>query len=222
MRMVIADDDHPGVPMTDRRQVLVGTALDLFGQRGIDSVSMDDIARGAGVTKGSLYWHFDTKRDLILEAASLYYEVWRVSMHDAIDAAATHREALEAAIEFSVRSCLLESGNRVFTTELIALSLHDDGYRASWAGFYDEALRLFLGLTHRAVGAGEMVCDDIDTRVDVMLAAMEGLKQTALFSPALVSRDRERRLCHQLLDLLCASEMATLAPARSARRSLQL
>lgn len=208
--------------MTTRRRSLVSTALDLFGQRGIDGVSMDDIARGAGVTKGSLYWHFDTKREVILEAATLYYEVWRVSMQDVIGRTESHREALEAAIAYSVRSCLLEPSNRVFTTELIAFSLHDDEFRASWAAFYDEALRLFLGLTHRAVGAGQMVCDDVDTRVDVMLAAMEGLKQTAMFSPAVVSRDREQRLCNQLLDLLCPTETATLAPGRAAARPLRL
>lgn len=208
--------------MTTRRKALVSTALDLFGQRGIDGVSMDDIAGGAGVTKGSLYWHFDTKREVILEAATLYYEVWRISMQDVVDRAESHRQALEAAIQYSVRSCLLDSGNRVFTTELIALSLHDEGFRASWAGFYDEALRLFLGLTHRAVGSGQIVCDDVDTRVDVMLAAMEGLKQTALFNPALVSRDREDRLCRQLLDLLAPTETASLAPGRSAVRPLRL
>ena len=120
--------------MNARRQSLVSTALDLFGQRGIDGVSMDDIARGAGVTKGSLYWHFDAKRDVILEAATLYYEVWRVSMQDVVDRAATHREALEAAIALSVRNCLLEPGNRVFTTELVALSLHDEEFRASELG----------------------------------------------------------------------------------------
>lgn len=208
--------------MSARRQSLVSTALDLFGQRGIDGVSMDDIARGAGVTKGSLYWHFDAKRDVILEAATLYYEVWRVSMQDVVDRAATHREALEAAIALSVRNCLLEPGNRVFTTELVALSLHDEEFRASWAGFYDEALRLFLGLTHRAVGSGQMVCDDVDTRVDLMMAAMEGLKQTALFSPALISRDREQRMCQQLFDLLCPTEAASLTPSRAAASPLRL
>ena len=185
-------------------------------------MSMDDIAHGAGVTKGSLYWHFETKREVIFEAAALYYAVWRASMQDVIDRATTHRQALESAIRFSVRSCLLDAGNRVFTTELIGLSLHDEEVRASWAGFYDEALRLFLGLTHRAVGAGQMVCDDVDTRVDIMLAAMEGLKQTALFSPALVSRDREERLCRQLLELLGPTEAATLAPGRLAARPRRL
>ncbi len=169
-----------------------------------------------------MYWHFETRQEVILEAATLYYRVWRGSMQDVVDRAATHREALEAAIAFSVRSCLLEPSNRVFTTELIALSLHDLDVRASWAGFYDEALRLFLGLTHRAVGSGQMVCDHVDTRVDLMMAAMEGLKQAALFSPALTSRDREQRMCQQLFDLLCPTEVASLRPRRSAVSPLRL
>ena len=58
--------------MSTRLETLVSTALDLFVRRGIDGVSMDDIAQGAGVTKGSLYWHFDTKREVVFEAAALY------------------------------------------------------------------------------------------------------------------------------------------------------
>ncbi len=202
--------------MTDRRDTLVAAALDLFASQGIDRVSMDDIARRAGVTKGSLYWHFDTKREVILAAASLYYGVWRTSMRSVIEDAPTPYDALTEAISFSVRSCLLDQGNRTFTTEIIALALHDDELRASWAGFYDEALRLFLRLTDRAVGSGQLVCDDVDTRVDVMLAAMEGLKQTAMFSPGLVSPDRGERLGRQLLDLLSPQPPVDLQPTRAA------
>jgi AcrR family transcriptional regulator len=39
---------------------LAECAFDLFAQRGIDRVRMDDIAARAGVTKGSLYWHYQS------------------------------------------------------------------------------------------------------------------------------------------------------------------
>jgi AcrR family transcriptional regulator len=37
---------------------LAGCAFSLFSDRGIDRVRMDDIAASAGITKGSLYWHY--------------------------------------------------------------------------------------------------------------------------------------------------------------------
>ena len=42
----------------DMSDKLASCAFSLFSSRGIDRVRMDDIAASAGVTKGSLYWHY--------------------------------------------------------------------------------------------------------------------------------------------------------------------
>ena len=60
----------------------------------------------------------------------------------------------------------------------------------------------FLGLTHRAVGAGELLCDDVDRAVDLMIAAMEGIKQRALFSPQSCAPENELRTIERLMSLL--------------------
>ena len=41
---------------------LAAAAFALFSTRGIAGVNMDEIAAGAGVTKGSLYWHYASKK----------------------------------------------------------------------------------------------------------------------------------------------------------------
>ncbi len=46
-----------------RRQILAG-AREVFFERGFDAASMGDIARAAGVSKGTLYVYFEDKVDL--------------------------------------------------------------------------------------------------------------------------------------------------------------
>jgi AcrR family transcriptional regulator len=46
-----------------RRQIVAG-AHAVFLARGFDAASMNDIARAAGVSKGTLYVYFDSKEDL--------------------------------------------------------------------------------------------------------------------------------------------------------------
>lgn len=46
------------------RAALVAVARELFAARGYNEVSIDEIARGARVTKGALYHHFDDKQAL--------------------------------------------------------------------------------------------------------------------------------------------------------------
>ena len=50
-----------------RRAQLVEVALELFGNRPWNDVSMDDVAREAGVSHGLVYHYFPDKRALLLE-----------------------------------------------------------------------------------------------------------------------------------------------------------
>lgn len=46
------------------RSAILKAARDLFGGRGFAQVSIDDVAGGAGVTKGAIYHHFSSKEAL--------------------------------------------------------------------------------------------------------------------------------------------------------------
>ena len=52
--------------LEERRAQLVALGLDLFGARPYDEVSIDDVARAAGISKGLLYHYFPTKRHFYL------------------------------------------------------------------------------------------------------------------------------------------------------------
>jgi AcrR family transcriptional regulator len=48
----------------DRRATIVAAALEVFGRRAYDDVSLDEVAARAGVTKPILYRHFASKEEL--------------------------------------------------------------------------------------------------------------------------------------------------------------
>lgn len=51
-----------------RREIILATALDLFREMGFDAASMSQIAARAGGSKTTLYNHFSSKEELLLEA----------------------------------------------------------------------------------------------------------------------------------------------------------
>ncbi len=51
-----------------REEAILDTAHGLLGTRGYDLMTMDDVAAGVGIAKGSLYKHFDSKEDLATAA----------------------------------------------------------------------------------------------------------------------------------------------------------
>jgi TetR/AcrR family acrAB operon transcriptional repressor len=46
------------------RELLLNTALTVFGSKGYAATTLDDIAHAAGVTRGAIYWHFGGKDEL--------------------------------------------------------------------------------------------------------------------------------------------------------------
>jgi AcrR family transcriptional regulator len=64
-----------------RREVIAGAAATLFAERGYRGASIEEIARGSGVTPPVVYEHFESKRDLYRHLLELHFaelrEVWR-------------------------------------------------------------------------------------------------------------------------------------------------
>jgi AcrR family transcriptional regulator len=48
---------------------IIGAALEVFAEKGFADAKLDDIARRAGISKGTLYLYFETKEDLFRAVA---------------------------------------------------------------------------------------------------------------------------------------------------------
>jgi AcrR family transcriptional regulator len=57
-----------------RPDEIADAGLRLFSARGYLNVSVDDIARAAGVTKGAVYHHFGGKEDLLVAAVDRHFQ----------------------------------------------------------------------------------------------------------------------------------------------------
>ncbi len=59
--------DAPAAPHSnDTKQRILDVALDLFTEQGYDGTSLRQIAEQLGVTKAALYYHFESKEDILM------------------------------------------------------------------------------------------------------------------------------------------------------------
>lgn len=195
------------------RMKLAESALEQFARRGIKSVNLDEVAAHAGVTKGSLYWHYKSKKEVILAACSCYYRRWQQRAHAEIALDNDPLGQLERVVRFSVQSCLFDRANRVFTTEVFALSLQDDEIRVGWAQFYDTVRELFVGLVQAACMKGQLQVADPRRAVDWMLATIEGIKQRAAFAPEICSPDERDAMVKGLLRIVSEIDSPSSVPS---------
>jgi len=52
--------------MTQKRQLLIDTALELFYQKGVNTIGINEILKVSGVAKKTLYNHFESKEALTI------------------------------------------------------------------------------------------------------------------------------------------------------------
>lgn len=51
------------------RERILDTAAQLFRERGVDGVGLNELMQAAGLTRGGFYGHFESKEDLVAQAS---------------------------------------------------------------------------------------------------------------------------------------------------------
>ena len=102
------------------------TARRLFTERGYAATSIDDIVQAAGVAKGSLYHHFDSKEAIF---RAVYESVQAATVARVMTAAATAGEpwaAVRSGLAAFLDACLEPSFRRVVVLDSISVLQHQD------------------------------------------------------------------------------------------------
>ncbi len=82
---------------SDKHQRILDAALTLFHQKGYEPVSLDEIAREAGIAKGTLYLYFRDKDDLFSSAIRHVLHITEETLLAAIEGIADPFQMLERA-----------------------------------------------------------------------------------------------------------------------------
>jgi AcrR family transcriptional regulator len=145
----------------DARDRILDTAYELFSQRGVRGVGIDEVIERAGVAKATLYRHFPSKDRLVLAFLDLREQRWT---KDLIEAGAIRRGSNPEERLLAIFDVLDEW-------------FHRDDFEA---GSFSKVL-LELGPNHPAGGASVRHLEQIRTIVR-RLAEEAGLRDTESFA----------------------------------------
>jgi AcrR family transcriptional regulator len=148
----------------ERPRQILEAALDVFGERGLAGARLDDIARRAGVSKGTIYLYFPNKEEL-------FREVVRAIVIDRLRQAAA--EAGEGDPVDELKRYLRAHWNFVRSPEfqtifkLVTSELHNFPDLAEFYGreVVKPANELLAGMIRRGIDRGDF------RRVDPFIAA---------------------------------------------------
>jgi AcrR family transcriptional regulator len=135
---------------------LTAAALDLFVERGFAATRLDDVARRAGVSKGTLYLYFDSKEDL-------FKAVIREGYVSRINEFADRMKAYQGSSADLVRELVNSWWEQIGATKLAGITklmMSEAGNFPDLAKFYNDEVvvrgtGLFAAAIQRGIDAGE-------------------------------------------------------------------
>jgi AcrR family transcriptional regulator len=150
------------------RQRLVATAARMFGERGYEATSIEELLQELQVSRGALYHHFDSKEALfeavMQEIEAEVAQATVAASSGARDPAAALRAGCEAFLELAR------------TPRIRQIVLTDAPAVLGWQKWREIEAQHGLGLLktalRRAAEAGRLPAEQVDVTAHVLLAAV--------------------------------------------------
>jgi AcrR family transcriptional regulator len=156
-----------------RPQELLAAALDLFVERGYASTRLEDVARRAGVSKGTLYLYFTNKEEL-------FKAVVRENIVPALGEAEDIISSFEGHSADLMRCVMMGWWARLGATKvsgIIKLVMAEAGNFPDLAQFYQEEVinrstSMMVSMFERALQRKEFRTIDVNMMTHVLIAPM--------------------------------------------------
>jgi AcrR family transcriptional regulator len=169
----------------ERRAQIIEAALACFTRHGYVNTTMDEIAAESGLSKGAIYWYFDSKDDLFEAAAnSVLAEMIEQSM-TAMMACETATKKLHVGARCLVDLCREVESTFGLIIEFWTQSEHREEATAFWAAAITQYRQAVEAILDAGVKAGEFKPVDTEPLAWMIMAAYDGLAAYHMMMPEL-------------------------------------
>jgi AcrR family transcriptional regulator len=177
------DNPKRGRPSEGAREAVLAAARSLFIKRDYGKVSTADVLKEAGVSRGALYHHFPSKREL-------YREVWRDSERRLMERLAASAVEAKTPFEALVLGCRAYLDEAATNRELQRIGLLQSRSVLGWEdwreGIRDLGLASMRAAIEAAMDAGELRRTDPEATAQLAMAAL-------IEAGLLIATSRDRR-----------------------------
>ncbi|MFJ5265712.1 ScbR family autoregulator-binding transcription factor [Streptomyces sp. NPDC088387] len=178
------------------RSVILDAAAEVFAKEGFASVTLQDVAERAGLTKGALYFHFSNKESLATEIVNIYLARWPPLIKSIEEAGMS---PLDTLIEILDRAEEAFRGN-VMIQAAARLQIERSLIHADLPTPYTSWVTTLSEVTQRAKDAGELR-ENVDPQAAArfIVSSFFGMQHV---SDVLTGRADQRARYEEMRDLL--------------------
>ncbi|MCK5429697.1 MAG: TetR/AcrR family transcriptional regulator [Anaerolineales bacterium] len=167
---------RPDVSEERRNQILEAAAL-VFARSGFSKARMDDIAAECGLSKGTLYWYFNSKDEIILAMLDRLFERELADLHTLQESGRTATECLLEYTEIAILDMTHLLQLMPIAYEYLALAFRNEAVLQALKRYSRSYFELIIPIIQQGIDNGEF--RQVDPQ-DVAIAVGAIFEGTAL------------------------------------------
>lgn len=167
----------------ERKNQILDAAMVVFARSGFHEARMDDIVQESGLSKGTLYWYFKSKEEIITAISERLFATDIKSVESLLEAQGTVSERLQQLIRDRVQGLQEMSDVVAILFEFYAVALHQDGVRQCIQTYFQNFHELLVALIQQGIERGEFRPVDVMAAATALDAVFEGLIVRWLIDP---------------------------------------
>jgi TetR/AcrR family transcriptional regulator len=215
--------DSPGHPLqdaardareSDSKEMVLNAAQSLIMQHGFTGLSMRELARHSGIAKGTIYHHFQDKREIYLHVLERDILFVRDRLLTIVKQEGSFADKLRALIH--VYFDLQRERRLVIMAALRENAALDDQFSEIIKKYRSELLQPIGALIHEGIQNGEVCPIDVDLTVLSLLGILQGFVVHQLI---LEDTDIDETVVKHIVDLFAHGIMTSAGDATTTQRS---
>jgi AcrR family transcriptional regulator len=174
-------------PRTDvseeRKNQILDAAMETFSKVGFHKARMSDIAESSGLSKGSLYWYFENKNDLIVKLLARVFEPELKDLRALLTDPRPIDDRLLAYAERGADDMIKMLKWMPIVYDFIALAFRQETIKVSIRKFYQQNMEILEALIQQGLDSGELKVDNAKDAAIAVGAIMEGTVLLWIYAP---------------------------------------
>jgi AcrR family transcriptional regulator len=183
-----------------KAEAISDAALKVFRERGYNKARMADIARMAGMGKGTLYEYFKDKADILRFAFDQYFSVFSEGILQPMKEKTKPSEKILFLIDFALQHAAEWEDHCAIYVDYFGAARTEERKRFSLSSIYAEMKDILENLIKEAQSAGEIDEQfDPGAVADFLLSIYDGIILHKIFAGQRMSMDLIRKTTMTLI-----------------------
>ncbi len=167
-----------------RKNQILDAAMKTFSEVGFHKARMSDIADTSGLSKGSLYWYFDSKDSIILNLLEKFFGPELNDLKTLLTDSRSAEDRLGIYVDRVSDDMVSMLKWMPLIHDFIALAFRKEPVRKAISSYYQRHLEILLSLIQQGLDSGEFQADSAMEASIAIGSILEGTILLWVYDPS--------------------------------------